>query len=328
MCVIIDSKIQPVVPMAPDLNTRNSYVLAIDEAGALGYSDQDERKPGEFGLAGGVLYPESYEKRIQNLISKAAFQTKPGMKMHITDMPPEEQARLRQFLEDLVLSEPESYLIFYNAVSAAGYHMEYERRRELVAKVQKSRVSEVKISGANRIDPDWLLESVYSNVVFEAIAWCNDRFDGDYKLTVRFDRTDEGVLSGLEDLIKSSLSMERDETTVVTGYDQKAKKLVKGSVTVKFTMPKSVEIKCGPHNLHVDRTPMSTELALLPDTVVNWISYLLGQVVALNPDAPLNDKSALTNFPLSSQIYRFSMDVQPHIADTLLGRKAAEPTAS
>jgi hypothetical protein len=299
--------------------TRNKFVLAIDEAGALGYTDHDEREPGEFGLAGGVLYPESVEPQIQTMVEHAAFQARPGHKLHITDMPIPEQDRLRQFLEDLVAGE--SLWLFYSAVSAAGYHLEYRRREELAARANAGRRSKVKIAGGDRTNPDHLLKEVYRDVVFDAVAWCNDEFDGDYQLTVRLDRTDESLHSDLETSVISLLKPEHNATTKVTGFDQATKKVVAGGISVGWKMPESLGIKCTPENLRVDRTPLTAELALLPDALVNWISHLLRKLVARNPDARLNDKAALKDFPLVAQIYRFTREVPPHVADTLLGRK-------
>ena len=298
---------------------KNSFVLAIDEAGALGYADHDEQKPGEFGLAGGVLYPKSEEQRIQRMVERAAFKAKPGEKLHITAMEPSEQERLRQFLEDLVTAE--SLWLFYSAVSVAGYYQEHLRRGELAAKANASRRSKVKIAGAKRTDPDRLLEDVYRNIVFDAVAWCNDEFKGDYHLTVRSDRTDEGILADLEHTVTSLLQLEHNETTKVTGFDPGTEKVVEGSVSAGWKLPESYEINCTRENLSVDVNPLTRELALLPDTSVNWILYLLSNRVSENPNAALNDKAALKGFPLAERIYRFTREVQPHLADTLLGRR-------
>ena len=304
----------------PINQTRNRFVLAIDEAGALGYTDHDEKEPGEFGLAGGVLYPENAERHIQAMVERAAFQARSGYKLHITDMPVPEQERLRQFLDDLVAGE--ALWLFYSAVSAAGYHLEYRRRREAAAKANAARKSKIKISGGDRSDPDRLLEEVYRDVVFDAIAWCNDEYDGDYQLTVRSDRTEEEILSRLETSVLSLLQPEHNEITRGKGFDPATKKVIEGGrVSVEWKMPDSFGIKCTRENLKVDLTPLATEMALLPDTLVNWISHLLGALVARNPDARLNEKAALKDFPLAGRIYRFTQKVPPHVADTLLGRK-------
>lgn len=307
-------------------SSRNRYVLVVDEAGFVGYTDKDEREPGEFGLAAGVLYLESEESRLAEMVKRAAFRPKPGCKLHITDLEEGEHVRLRSFLEDLLTAENDSICLFYYAVSVAGYHGQHQRQKELAANANATRRSKVKIAGAGRIEPDWLLKEVYRNVILDAIACCVDRHeDGDYHLTVRCDRTPAKLLASLKSEVVSLLAPTRQATDEVTGYDPTSKQIVKGAVVMTWVLPPSLHIHCSPENLFVDGNPPATELALLPDAVASWIEFVLKQAVAVNSDAPLNDEQSLRNFPLRRNIYSFSRTTTPHHSDTLFARKYRRP---
>lgn len=302
--------------------SRSRYILAIDEFGFLGYADHDERFPGEFGLAAGVLYSPSSEELIERSTTKAGFQPRPGGKLHITDLDREQQERLRDHVSDLV--ESEDLVLFYSAVSAAGYHGEHRRRQELSDRADKARRSPVKLSGTKNFSADRLLEEVYRNVILDAIAWCNDRHGGDYHLTVRSDRTEAALLADLESAIITLLKPAHREVKHQSGFDPRTRAVVTGTVAHGWKLPAAFEITCRSDHLTIDTTPLPTATALLPDTVASWIAYHLKTRVETDPNAPLNDPTALPDFPLKSRIYRFTQNVSPHIADTLLSRTAAK----
>lgn len=300
------------------MRTANRYILAIDEAGHVGYSDRGESFPGEFGLAAGVTFPAMEAARFQSMIANAAFKPRPGAELHITDLPPDEQRRLREFVANI--SACEDLMLFYSAISVEGFHKEQLRRESVVARAQAARRSPIKLSGSGRVPTEHLLEVLYRNVILEAVAWCNDRFGGDYHLTVQSDQTDAGVIGVLNTAVVTMLKAAHTETTGQTGFDPATRTVVKGSVSVSWKMPASFDMKCGPEHLTVDSTPLPAEMALIPDAIANWMAYHLKRSVHADPDCDLACREALHDFPLSKRVYRFTQNVSRCMTDTLYGR--------
>jgi hypothetical protein len=74
-----------------------NVVFACDESGAKGYADQVESYPGEVGVFAGILVPQELDATAQQEFRAVYGRYKPATgKLHIADLPPNQQEALRR----------------------------------------------------------------------------------------------------------------------------------------------------------------------------------------------------------------------------------------
>ena len=79
------------------------FILACDESGAKGYTDQDEQFPGQIGVVAGLLVPDEILAQVDAALEAAIAPHRGGDgKLHITDMEASAQADLRERLFDAI----------------------------------------------------------------------------------------------------------------------------------------------------------------------------------------------------------------------------------
>jgi hypothetical protein len=94
-------------------------ILACDESGAKGYADRDEAFPGETGVFAGLMAPAEFVAKVApDFDVVAAKYATPEGKLHITDLPFEKQAALRNEMFELIRAHKLPCL--YEAVHVAG----------------------------------------------------------------------------------------------------------------------------------------------------------------------------------------------------------------
>jgi hypothetical protein len=297
----------------------NRWVLLMDEAGFLGYTDRDESFPGEFGLAAGVLLRADRLNDVERSVANANFTVREGGKLHITDLTRDDQARARKFFIDLVSAE--GARLFYSAHSVRGHYDHYCAVLQATESAAAARKSSVRVVGHDRPQIRRLLEEVYHHLVGDVVAVLGEDHGGDYQLTVRVDRTDDGILAALEGTVVELCKPSHQVTKRVAGWDPVAKKRMSGSLTIQWDYPQNLAIQCTRENLSVDLAPASPELALLPDILASWVEHELRRCVSRDACAPLNDRLSFADSPLVTHVETFRRESTFRVADTLFARK-------
>jgi len=95
--------------------------LYCDESGAKGYANQDETYPGEVGVFAGIMIPEECITTVKRTFDQLAARHMPvSGKLHIAELSPEQQGRIRNelFAEIRRTQLP----CFWYAIHASGLH--------------------------------------------------------------------------------------------------------------------------------------------------------------------------------------------------------------
>jgi hypothetical protein len=109
-------------------------VVFCDESGAKGYADQVEKEPGEIGIfAGFPVQRENLGLLAAEFKNELAELRESTGKIHIAEVSPERQERLRQKVYTVLLRRP--IFCFYEAIHVQGFHSAYKSQCELVESI-------------------------------------------------------------------------------------------------------------------------------------------------------------------------------------------------
>lgn len=111
-------------------------ILACDESGATGYADQQESYPGEIGVFAGILVPEELQSAAQsNLQAIYRYYMTATGKLHISDLPPTQQASLRNDIYCAIQSM--NLPCFWYAIHVDGLNDWYLTQNNLIDDARK-----------------------------------------------------------------------------------------------------------------------------------------------------------------------------------------------
>ena len=118
-------------------------IFILDESGAKGYSSNIERIPGELGLIAGYLIPSNCLDFVRNELNTIQSNFFSDGKIHITDLPPQQQEELRDSIFDYFIQRNIYWV--YEAIYVQGYFENNDFLNKSTKKAHKSRRSNIQI---------------------------------------------------------------------------------------------------------------------------------------------------------------------------------------
>jgi len=147
-------------------------------------------------------------------------------KVHITDLSPDAQERLRQKVYSVLLRR--RVPCFYEAIYVEGFHRAHRLRCEHIKNFAAKHGAKRKKEPAPESLHDYLFQGFYGHV----FAYCSALGITDMSVEIRTDKVDPPILKRFHSKAKALLS-----DTIVHGvkrWDPKTSKVNKGNITVKF----------------------------------------------------------------------------------------------
>jgi hypothetical protein len=285
-----------IVKIAPQF-----VVFACDESGAKGYADRDEQSPGEVGVFVGILVPNELLSDAQARFDAIAkkYETSPG-KVHITDLTLTHQEQLRKEVFDLI--EQLRLPCFFEATHVAGFHVYFQRLKDLIENAKLQRRSRIKLS-ANVPKPGSLHEALFFGLYSRLLAFCMERGKPLLHIEVRTDQVDAPIFRNFQTAAKSLLEYGAKIQTV-TGYDPDTKTVLKGTVQTPAVLP-AQQLPITITQLDFKRITTLDGLVLAADVLANSLSYHYRMRVKGERYRRLNKPDALEGHPLFRSLDAF-----------------------
>lgn len=269
-------------------------VVCCDESGSKGYADRDEQTPGEVGLLAGLSAPKEVIDRIQSEFDSTVREyAGAATKLHITDLPPDQQAALRRDIFDLLRRE----LIpcFWEAIHVAGFHRAFQEIRAAAQQARAARRSRIKLSGQGPKPPSLhvaLFEGFYSKI----LAYCLERERLRLHIEVRTDEVDRPIAKRFKDVAKAILDygakIER-----VTGFDPDTQGIVEGDVVIGET-PEAAQVPIVVEHLELKIVNDRDGVVVAADILSNSLNYHFRNRSENDLYKPLNTPEAVASHPL------------------------------
>jgi len=280
-------------------------VVFCDESGAKGYADQSEKEPGEIGIFAGFAIPRDDLSRLADEFKNELSEFRDGTgKVHITDLSPDKQERLRQKVYSVLLRR--RVPCFYEAIHVEGFHRAHRLRCEHIEDVAVKRGAKRKKEPSPESLHDYLFQGFYGRV----LAYCSALGIANMIVEIRTDKVDPPILKRFHSKAKALLS----DTIVreVKRWDPKTSTVNKESITVKFQGPRppiTVE------DCIIRPDPKDSDLVLAGDVLANSLYYQLRLRPADKKFGPLNIKALVLTHPLERLLVVRRSEAAPDFAD-------------
>ncbi|MBR0881214.1 hypothetical protein ABIF65_007757 [Bradyrhizobium japonicum] len=277
-------------------------VLACDESGAKGYADRDEQVLGEVGVFAGIMVPGELLTTAQATFDAIAarYQTSPG-KVHITDLAPGQQAKLREEMFQLIteLRLP----CFFEAVHVAGFHVFFRRFERQIKSAQEQRQSRIKLS-LRGPTPDSLHVALFFGLYSKLLAFCMERDRCDLHVEVRTDQVDDPIFKDFQASARKLLDFGATVNRV-TGFDPDTKQVLKGTVETAEVPPEH-RLPITIHQLDFRRVKHLDGLVLAADVLANSLAYLYRTRPPKERYRRLNRPESVAAHPLALSLDAFN----------------------
>jgi len=287
--------------------------LICDESEAKGYSDKQEKYPGEVGVMAGFVFPEKHLNKLHSDLEKITSPFFMEGKRHITDLSPDDQERIRNDLFSYL--KEKNILCLYEAIHSEGFHAQYKMINDLKNKARAQRRSEIKIS--NNQTKELLHEQLFQGLFGKAVELCTDYVGKTFRLTVITDTIDASIKKCFEKSAKELLSFGNNaKVETVTGHEPVKKEVVKGKIISKVEDPNNsmgdfsgVQFTIGMED---------SCLTFAADVIANSISHHFKNRGDDTIGSALNTIDAIRGHPLESIIYGlWKDDTLNYFADAL-----------
>lgn len=302
-------------------------ILACDESGAKGYADQDEQSPGEVGVFAGVFVPEEVlaaaEQRLEAAITP--YRGTDG-KLHITDLPPEQQHGLRSdiFAAILELNLP----CFWYAIHVAGFHDFHRMTQQILSDARTDMAAlnpnrRVKV-GSPREKAESLHAMLFTGLYSHIVAYIEERRPGPVEIVVRTDHVDAPIAKLFQQKAGDLLDTD-PRTSTATGFDTVTKTVVSADVRFEAQIPPELQVTTSVDSLTI--TPVGDEdpIVVAADVLANSLSHLFHNRSAEDLYGDLNRPSAVESHSLLPVLASFNNWGGPDISDRMYRHPAAPP---
>lgn len=264
-------------------------VVFCDESGAKGYADQLEKEPGEIGIFAG--FPVQRENlgllaaEFKNEL--AEFRESTG-KIHIAEVSPERQERLRQKVYTVLLRRP--IFCFYEAIHVQGFHSAYKSQCEFVesvaAKLGKTR--------KKKPVPQSLHVHLFEGFYGRILTFCAKVGITNIAIEIRTDRVEGPILKKFHSQAEALLNDTRRYK--LTRWDPETSKATKGNITLKLKgSPAPIAVR----DCIIQPAAEDSDLVLVADVLANSLNYHFRNRPADKKFGPLNIKEAISTHPLA-----------------------------
>ncbi len=294
-----------------DVEKMNKVFFIADESGAKGYSNIQEREPGELGVMAGYLIPENCLDSVKRDFDSIRSKFFTAGKVHITDLTPSQQHEMRQEFYAYFLNR--NIFWVYEATYVQGYADHARRLNELTKEAHQARRSDVAMSW--RETHDMLHGDLFQGAFGKAVAFSMDRVGVPVQVNVITDRTDVSILNIFEEKASELLSVGEDSTHKATGFDRVAKQVVTGNISMNVL---------DPGNLLGDFSQVSftivcddSSLTLAADVLANSVYYQLKKLQDKSFGTALNKTRSMAEHPLQCLLYGGAADDGIDITDAI-----------
>lgn len=272
------------------------FVLVCDESGAKGYSDKPERHVGEFGVVAGFLLPEEEVDAVRVWAASIASSFhEPPAKIHITDLDPHDQSRLR----DQVYSYLRNRRIpcVFEAMYSDGLHAHWRWRSERLA-AAKGAAKALGMAIPENPGKECLHVQLMLGAFASACDFAQQHCCGPFSIKILTDRVDQSVIEAFREevgVLLGPLSIVGSHPVFNTQTKQREDKRFEVQVTCGGAPLEFVDIACA---CEVEVSP----LTLIADVIANSLWYHLRARAVTG--APLMSEDAIAGYPLELMLYR------------------------
>ncbi len=287
--------------------------LYCDESGAKGYSDQEEKVPGEVGVMAGVMVPDGIHDRAKlrlDAIAKSYAQS--SGKLHITDLDPNAGIALRREVFEAIadLKLP----LFWYAVHVEGFRAMAIKTNSLTKAAAESHRSSSRSGvkfGSFREHHESLHSALMEGLVGNVITFLMERGQVDVELVVCSDHVDSGVEEVLKDSIEE-LVEGGDLSENVTAWDPAKKEVVKGKVEIRVDGAPFEGMRRAVKRVEIELVDDSHGLSVAADVLANSLNRHFLSRSDAERYGPLNSRLAVESHPLFAcldSIYSWSEEL-------------------
>ena len=284
-------------------------LLYCDESGAKGYANQDEAYPGEIGVFAGIMVPEECLATVKPAFDQIAARYTPASgKLHIADLPPEQQGAMRDEL--FVAIKGTNLPCFWYAIHVAGLHAHHQFQRTQLNQQSEALRSarggaEPRIKrGSPREMPASMHVELFSGIYSHLVAFLLERGRQGVDIEVRTDQVDSPLAKHFTEVADELLN---DDPSVAkaSGFDTVEKKVVTGAVMSTVKWPPELKLSPLVSSLSIVTVPDSDGLVLAADVLANSLNYLFKNRDADSLCGALNCREAIANHPLAIHLDAF-----------------------
>jgi len=285
--------------------------FVIDESGAKGYSKNTESFPGEFGVASGYMVPGNILEDVRNELDNIIKPFAVDGKLHITDLSADVQEKMRTEIFNFFTSHSVPWV--YEAVYVDGLNKSVSRSNETLDKFRRENTSNVKVS--SRPDVELLHVQIFSGAFYKALAFLMDRGIDKCKITVITDRVDIATIKKFKQEIDYFLSIGKERSYVVKGFDTNKKQPVKETLIIQTTIdePWGIDFSGVQYEIKIE----DSSLTVAADVLVNSVNHYINRRQSEEVGADLNTGDPLYDHPLCSLVYGMSKDGAPWLTDSI-----------
>ncbi|CAM2065739.1 hypothetical protein SCOR_10170 [Sulfidibacter corallicola] len=269
-----------------------SLYLICDEAGEKGWSTNQEKVSGEFGVFAGLLLNDQQYLKYLDLVKDIKRRFFTGIeKVHITDAPLEDKALVREEIYNFVKSE--GVPCIYEGVYVQGYYDSNKRLDDLRMQSVKEAEKQGDLKINSRSIKERLHVDLFEGLFNKALAFYEDHHAGEPFIVIT-DNVDKPIEQEFERVIKHLVSLGDTTEIVAKGFIPSEKKAVKTSETIKGALG-SFSVKM--ENGYVDLRVEAKENAIGSDVVASSLDFHIKEEINENL-IDLNGPEAIKNHPL------------------------------
>jgi hypothetical protein len=291
--------------------------IICDESGAKGSATNSESFPGETGVFTGILVQDSarsaFESDLRAMYLRyfalaALGQTASG-KLHVTDLLPPDQDRLRSDVWSLMRQHQTRWI--YEAIYVEGFHAWHMQLVQGLEELRKSLTSPIRTSANPPLAPSMHSE-LFTGLCATAFGVLLDEIGaGPVELDIVLDHVDASVEMEFRAAVQEFIAP-LGGTTEVRGWDLATKSRVSGTITVTASIT-DPDLQASSYRLAV--LAAGAPEALAADVLANSLDYHLRQLQKVEVGRPLQSRDALKGFPVEDLATGFDDTV--HMSDAL-----------
>lgn len=308
----------------------STVYIFCDESGAKGYSDRTESFPGEVGVFAGILVTAEMLPKIAPAFDAIAAKYTPASgKLHIADLPPEQQGALR---DDLFAAVRTADLpCFWYAIHVEGIHQFHKqvlaRRKAMKDGLRAARQGAAPRvrTGSPREEPKSLHVELFSGLYSHVVAFLLEHNRKDMEVEVRTDQVDAPIVKQFRSVAHELLNTDT-QILKVKGFDTVTQEVVERELRINVQLPPELDFNPIVRSLSISTAAESVGLVLAADVLSNSLNYLFGQRTPEELYKPLNRPGAIARHALAEHLNAFvdwgSGDL---VGDMLYAHPRAEP---
>lgn len=282
------------------MKPKETIYLIIDESGAKGFSENEEKESGEFGLIAGYIFHEKYLSRVNKQLSVLRDKVQIDGKKHITDLDPKSQELLRKELFEYILDTDKK--IVYHGTYVQGLH-DAEERSSIKPEIKKNPALRFHFKDTK----ERLLSETFSHIFGKSVCCAIDNHHKNLHIEIITDQIDEKILKEYEEKIETFFGvLAQSKTRTAKGYNIETNEKLLTTLTTQFSGDGIDEARKNFSNitykLNIDDSP----LTFAADIISNSLYRFIKQRIKTKGIIELNSKNIFSGHELEHQIYGLS----------------------